>query len=89
MFMLGLGRSITILHKPILKRKNMRTPSMLSRTMSEYHEEKDEVLVLLTAKWGIARSLRSLDQLDEAFEIQLALIKEYEEIVNNAQFPLR
>ncbi|WP_218938896.1 hypothetical protein [Wolbachia endosymbiont of Ctenocephalides felis wCfeT] len=50
----------------------------------KYSEEKGEMIVVRGAKWGIACSLRSLGFLDNALEMQLALLKEYENIANGA-----
>ena len=54
----------------------------------EYAEKKEEMIVMRGAKWGIARSLRSLNKLDEAFNIQISLLKEYDDIVQNKTLPM-
>lgn len=50
----------------------------------KYAEGKGDEIVMRGAKWGIARSLRSLGLLDDALEIQHALLEEYE----NVELPL-
>ncbi len=54
----------------------------------KYGEARNESIVVRGAKWGIGRALRSLGHLDEALEIQHALLKEYAEITQNEELPL-
>lgn len=44
-----------------------------------WHTEKNSKFPLIIAKWCVARTLRSLNRVDEALEMQLALKKEVEE----------
>lgn len=52
-----------------------------------YSEERGDIIVLRGAKWGIARSLRSLGSLDDALKMQLELLKEYDDIAQKGEFP--
>ncbi|GFT08573.1 uncharacterized protein NPIL_567861 [Nephila pilipes] len=54
----------------------------------KYAEEKGDMIVVRGAKWGIARSLRSLELLDNALEMQLALLEEYETIAKKGELPI-
>lgn len=51
-------------------------------------EEKGDAIVVRGAKWGIARSLRSLGSLDDALEIQAALLKEYNSLSESGELPI-
>ena len=50
-------------------------------------EERGDQIVIRGAVWGIARSLRSLGQLDTALEMQSVLLKEYEKISKEKVLP--
>ncbi|MBX9620898.1 MAG: hypothetical protein K2X28_02535 [Alphaproteobacteria bacterium] len=52
-----------------------------------YSEERGDAIVVRGAKWGIARSLRSLGSLDNALKMQLELLKEYDDIAQKGEFP--
>jgi tetratricopeptide (TPR) repeat protein len=54
----------------------------------ESAEEKNESIIIRGAKWGIGRSLRSLNRLDEALRIQHQLLKEYDEVVMKNELPI-
>jgi tetratricopeptide (TPR) repeat protein len=45
----------------------------------EWHEERKTVRGLIIAKWAVARTLRSLNNIDVAIHMHLSLIKEIEE----------
>jgi len=53
-----------------------------------YAEERGDPIVIRGASWGIARSLRSLNQLDKALEIQTDLLTQYEKISNDGSLPI-
>lgn len=53
-----------------------------------FGEERGDVIIVRGAKWGIARSLRSLNCLDEALSMQLALLEEYETIAKKGELPI-
>lgn len=53
-----------------------------------YSEERGDAIVVRGAKWGIARSLRSLGSLDDALKIQFELLKEYDDIARKGEFPI-
>ena len=54
----------------------------------EFAELRGDHIVIRGAQWGIARSLRSLNCLEEAIKIQLSLLDEYAEIVRNSELPM-
>lgn len=54
----------------------------------KFGEERGDVIIMRGAKWGIARSLRSLNCLDEALSTQLALLEEYETIAKKGELPV-
>jgi tetratricopeptide (TPR) repeat protein len=54
----------------------------------KYAEIKGGPIVTRGAKWGIARSYRSLGRLDEALIIQTTLLSEYEEIAHQKLLPI-
>lgn len=58
------------------------------RLCKESGEERNDSIIIRGAKWGIARSLRSLDQLDEALSMQYQLLKEYEEVTLKNELPV-
>lgn len=51
-------------------------------------EERRDAIVVRGAKWGIARSLRSLNHLDEALQMQVALLEEYDAVTKNGELPI-
>ncbi len=53
----------------------------------KYGKIQNDHIVIRTAKWGIARTLRSLGLLNKALSIQKQLLKEYEEIPKKSQIP--
>lgn len=53
-----------------------------------YAEKRGDPIVIRGASWGIARSLRSLNQLEKALEIQKGLLIQYEDISNNNSLPI-
>lgn len=53
----------------------------------QYGEERGDTIIILGAKWGIGRSLRSLGYLNEALDKQMALLKEYEKIEAYNELP--
>ncbi len=53
----------------------------------KHAEEQGDFIVMRGAKWGVARCLRSMGSLNEALEIQTALLKEYEQIVKKGELP--
>jgi tetratricopeptide (TPR) repeat protein len=54
----------------------------------KYGEDREDLIVVRGAKWGIGRALRSLGSLDEALKIQLSLLKEYDNISKKGELPL-
>ncbi len=54
----------------------------------KYGEDQGHTIIIRGANWGIARSLRSLGNLDKALDIQLALLEEYDVIANKGEFPI-
>lgn len=54
----------------------------------DYAEERGDPIVIRGASWGIARSLRSLNQLEKALEIQKDLLIQYEDISNKNSLPI-
>ncbi len=54
----------------------------------KFGEDRGDVIVVRGAKWGIARSLRSLNCLDEAMSMQLALLEEYETVAKKGELPI-
>lgn len=53
-----------------------------------YAEERGDPIVIRGAEWGIARSLRSLNQLEKALEIQKDLLIQYKEISSKNSLPI-
>lgn len=53
-----------------------------------YAEERGDPIVIRGAAWGIARSLRSLNQLEKALEIQKDLLIQYEDISSKQLLPI-
>ncbi|APR98422.1 hypothetical protein ASM33_04020 [Wolbachia endosymbiont of Folsomia candida] len=53
-----------------------------------FGEDRGDVIIVRGAKWGIARSLRSLNCLDEALSVQLALLEEYKTIAKKGELPV-
>lgn len=53
-----------------------------------YAEERGDPIVIRGASWGIARSLRSLNQLEKALEIQKNLLIQYEDISSKQLLPI-
>jgi len=53
-----------------------------------FGEERGDVIIVRGAKWGIGRALRSLNSLDEALGIQLALLEEYDDIAKKGELPV-
>lgn len=45
----------------------------------QWHTKKNSVKELLIAKWCVARTLRSLNKIDEALNLQMDLLQEYNE----------
>lgn len=50
-------------------------------------EARGDAIVVRGAKWGIGRALRSLDRLDEALALQLAVLREYGEVAAGGDLP--
>lgn len=53
-----------------------------------YAEERGDPIVIRGASWGIARSLRSLNQLEKALKIQKDLLIQYEDISSKNLLPI-
>lgn len=53
-----------------------------------YAEERGDPIVIRGASWGIARSLRSLNQLEKALEVQKDLLIQYEDISRKNSLPI-
>lgn len=53
----------------------------------KYAEERGYANILRGAVWGIGRSLRGLGNLDEALDIQVKLLKEYEDLLKKGEIP--
>jgi tetratricopeptide (TPR) repeat protein len=53
-----------------------------------YAKERGDPIVIRGAAWGIARSLRSLNQLEKALEIQKDLLIQYEDISSKQLLPI-
>ncbi|MDD9335798.1 MAG: hypothetical protein PV345_00120 [Wolbachia sp.] len=51
-------------------------------------EDRGDVIIVRGAKWGIVRSLRLLNRLNEALNVQLALLEEYETIAKKGELPV-
>jgi tetratricopeptide (TPR) repeat protein len=54
----------------------------------KFGEDRGDAIIIRGAKWGIGRSLRSLGLLDQALDIQLALLKEYDDIAKKDKLPI-
>ncbi len=54
----------------------------------KYREKEGYVPNIRVATWAVARALRSLDRLDEAVAMQLALLKEYDVITMSGTFDM-
>ncbi len=54
----------------------------------KFGEERKDAIIVRGSKWGIARALRSLNRLDEALNMQVALLEEYEELNKKGEFPI-
>lgn len=53
----------------------------------KYGEKRGDIFIVAGAKWGIARSLRSLHLIDEALNIQTSLLEEYNHLHNTGVLP--
>ncbi len=54
----------------------------------KFGDDRGDAIIIRGAKWGMARALRSLSNLDEALSMQLSLLDEYENIAKKGEFPL-
>jgi tetratricopeptide (TPR) repeat protein len=60
--------------------KNYEEALNLFKKNIVWHEERKSKMPLIIAKWSVARTLRAMDSVDEALDIQLELIDELKEM---------
>lgn len=85
---LWLGSLYNNLGQNYLEEKQFEKALSAFKQALEQREKEGYVPNIRFAKWAVARALRSLERLDEALSIQLALVKEYDIVAQSGNYDM-